>query len=86
MIILGLAELFETMDRPDSARPDRRSHSLISYFSESIEDKELKFLHNFDFRHQIDLSKFGMDIFESLEIMRFSALSQFQQFSATFLS
>ena len=65
--ILGLAESFKTMNRPDSKR------SLTVYFSESIQDSEIKFWHNFYSSLQFVLFKFGILIFDNLETIRFSA-------------
>ena len=55
---------------PNLARP---WYSLTAYFSESMKDRDVKFGHNFDSGLTIMLLKFGIDIFDSLETMRFSA-------------
>ena len=43
MTILGLAELFKTMNRLSLNRPWR---SLTAYFSKSLKDRDVKFWHN----------------------------------------
>ena len=75
MTILGLAESFKTIIRPDPARTWR---SLTAYFSESIKDREVKFVLNLHSNLEFVLSKFGIDIFDSLETMRFSETQQFR--------
>ena len=49
------------------------STTLTAYFSESIKDMDVKFLHNLQLNLQCMLSKFVINIFDSLETMCFSA-------------
>ena len=69
MFILELPESFITMDQPDPAPAWRFS---TAYFSESITNKIVTFLHNIDSYLQSGLLQFGIDILYSLETMRFS--------------
>ena len=57
------------MNQPNPVRPLR---SLAAYFSESIEDREMKFVRNLFSNIQFMLGKFEIDIFDSLETMSFS--------------
>ena len=50
-----------------------KSRSLMSYFSETIKDRNVKFWHNLHSSLQFVLSKFKFDIFDTLENMRFYA-------------
>ena len=70
--ILELAESFKTMNRPNAARPDP-IRSLTAYFSESMQDKDMKLLHNLHSSLQFMVFKLGIDIFDSFEIVCFSA-------------
>ena len=59
---------------------------LATYFSKSRKDNRVKFLHNLHSSVEFVLSKFGIDIFDSFETMRFSTTYQFRLFSAVFSS
>ena len=69
MTIFELAESFKTMNRPDSTQHD----PTRPYFLESIKYGDVKFQHHLYSSLQLILSKFGIDIFESFDIVRFSA-------------
>ena len=76
MTILGLAESFNTMKRPDSSRPDSAQPDRIvptAYFMEIIKVRYVKFCHNLHPCFQFVLLKFGFDIFHIFETMGFSA-------------
>ena len=75
MTILRLAESFKTitwprrLDRPHPAQPDYDASRLwrfsMAYFSESIEDKDVKFSYNFYSSLKFVLYNFCIDIFDS---------------------
>ena len=44
---------------------------MTSYFSKTVKDRNVKFWHNLHSSLQFVLSKFGFNIFDSLETMRF---------------
>ena len=68
MTILGLAESFKTLNRPDPARPWR---FLTAYFSESIKDMDVKFWHNLHSSLKFVISKFEVDIFDITDIKKY---------------
>ena len=65
MTILGLAESVKTMNRPD---PADRTH----LFTESINDRDVKFYHNIYSSFQFMISKLRIDNFDRLETIHFS--------------
>ena len=76
MKILGLPESFKTMNRRDLTRhiiSDRPWRYFTAFFSESIKDNNVKFWLNLSYNFYLSLSKFGIDIYDSLENIRFSA-------------
>ena len=76
MVILRLAEPFKAMNPLNATRPDpiRSWRFFTVYFSEIIEDKDMKIWHFLDSSLQFKLPKFAIDIFDSSKTMRFSAL------------
>ena len=68
MTILGLAESFKVMNRPDPTVTN-----FDGLFLGNMKDRDVKFLHNHHSRLQFVLLKLGIDISDSLETMRFSA-------------
>ena len=69
--ILGLDKSFKTMNRPNSIRPGPARpwrSQLTVCFSESIEDRDVKFWHNLCSSLQFML---WIDIFDSLETLCF---------------
>ena len=48
-------------------------NGLTAYLSGSKKDKDVNFLNNIHSSFQVVVSKFEIDIFDSLEIKRFSA-------------
>ena len=75
MTILGLTESFKTMNQPDQSQPDpaRLGRFLTAHFSESIKDRDVKFLHKLHSSLQFMLSNFWIDFFDSLKTMRSKA-------------
>ena len=81
MTILRLAESFKTKNRPGPTHATQPGPILTdptimffeAYFSKSIKDGGLKCRQNFHSSLLLVLSKSGINIFDSLEIMRFSA-------------
>ena len=88
MTILGLAESFETLNRPDSTRPGlaRPELSLTAYFSERIRNTEVKFCYNLHSSLQLVLLKFWINIIESLKYyLLFSNVAILVIFSSFFI-
>ena len=79
MTFLGIAESFKMMNpaRPDPVRfkpdPAAPCRSLTAYFSESMKDRDVQFLQNLYSSLKFMILRFGIDIFDSFEIMPFSA-------------
>ena len=65
MTILGLAESFKTMNPAQSKR------FLTAYFSKTMKDKNVKSWHSLHSSLEFMLSKFGINIFDSLETTGF---------------
>ena len=53
--------------------PHPTRHFLTAYIMKSFKDRDVKFSDNFDSSLIIKLSKFIIDIFDSLVVMRFAA-------------
>ena len=69
MTILGLGYRWIN-DEP--ARPDPTVTHLMAHVSESIKDREVKFWHNLHSGLRFVPLRFEIDIFDSLDTMRFS--------------
>ena len=71
MIILGLAESFKKMSRPDPNQPWR---SLKTFFSEIIKDMDAKFGVNLNSSLQFELLQLKVNIYNRFETTPFSAM------------
>ena len=74
MTILGLAESFKTVNRPGPTWPGSTLTLFDSLFIGQYKDRNVKFWNNLHSRLRFLLSIFEIDIFDSLETMRLSAM------------